>query len=174
MGIIRLILITAALIWLMMFYFGRDEGLPENRLGRAPTPAVLAEAPAPDAPPAAPKPAEAPEPVTPAPPSQPIATPETAPVEPAVNDPVAPEPVAEQKPQPVAEPEPAPEAVLYVTGRTVNVRAGPSTTFEAIASLTRGAAVVDLGDAGEGWHQILLDSGEIGYMSGDFLSPDPL
>ena len=62
---------------------------------------------------------------------------------------------------------------LYVTGSRVNVRSGPSTVYEAIGALTRGTAVDDLGDAGEGWRQIRLPDGRTGYMSGDFLSAAP-
>ena len=165
MGIIRLVLITAALIWLMMYYFGRDDGLPEDRLGRAPAPPELAQTPAPEV-------AETPEPGAAVPKPEPITPPEPAAVAQPVADPVAPTPEPTPEPEPL--PESEPDVVLYVAGRTVNVRSGPSTTFAAITSLTRGTAVVDLGDAGEGWRQIRLDSGEIGYMSGDFLSPDPL
>lgn len=195
MGIIRLTLITAALIWLAMYYYGRDDGLPDSRLGRAPTPAEVS-APTPDTPPAVAPIAEAepePAPVTPAPApvaEAPTPAPTPAPVaEPASpQEPVAePEPVVEATPvpapvpdsAPVAAPEPDPEpvpvadAILYVTGEVVNVRSGPSTAFEAITSLPRGTAVADLGDADDGWHEILMENGEIGYMSGDFLSPDP-
>lgn len=67
-------------------------------------------------------------------------------------------------------PEPAPLDQLQVTGSKVNVRAGPSTQNEVIDALTEGTIVSDLGDAGDGWRQILLPSGEIGFMSGDFLT----
>lgn len=199
MGIIRLTLITAALIWLAMMYFGRDDGLPENRIGRDPaqrTPvervegapaSVAASEPAP-----APEPEPEPAPVTPAPQPDPApaATPEVAqptarPEPPATADALgaavadavqdaltAPEPAPEPQPEsdPPTEAAPEPEPVLFVTGSRVNVRSGPSTIYGAITALTRGTAVGDLGDAGEGWRMIRLPGGEIGYMSGDFLS----
>ena len=187
MGIIRLTLITLALIWGVMYFYGSDEGLPEDRLGRDPVPEEIAvvplndtEAPAtrPDiAPPVEEPPVEAladavppaPEPAAPAvettqAPSAPEVLPEPEP---------EPEPQPELQPELQPEPEPARDVVLYVSGRVVNVRSGPSTAFAAITSLRRGAAVVDLGDAGDGWRQIRLDTGETGYMSGDFLSTDP-
>jgi len=169
MGIIRLTLITAVLIWGAMYYFGRDEGLPEDRLGRTPEPeevvAPVEEAAEPEQPVAEVTAIPEPTPEV-APTVEPEPTPEPAPVA---------EPEPEPEPAPVAEPEPEPEpeVVLYVTGRRVNVRAGNSTADAVITSLPRGAAVIDLGDAGEGWRQIQLETGEIGYMSGDFLSVDP-
>lgn len=215
MGIIRLTLITAVLIWLAMMYFGRDEGLPEHLIGRDTTPApaqIVAEpAPAPaeepaprpaTAPPPQPQPQPAadatappatPDPAAPAPPlanaleeavSDALATPAPEP-EPVAGPASQPEPAAgallepAAAPEPAIEPEPDTEWVvepeqnrqLYVTGNRVNVRSGPSTVYGAITSLTRGTAVVDLGDAGEGWRMIRLPSGETAYMSGDFLSP---
>lgn len=216
MGIIRLTLITAALILLAMFYYGRDDGLPADRLGRAPAPepaetlaeegtpqmtpvaaeeAVAEEAadqPGTSAPPgttaieATPAPAASPAPTTgelepavseeTAPAPEPIAAPE-----PAIVAQPAPEPTPEAQPEPATAQAPAPDTapdtlfdtVLYVSGGRVNVRSGPSTDFAVLTALTRGTEVVDLGDVGAGWHQILVPSGETGYMSGDFLSPDP-
>jgi hypothetical protein len=196
MGILRLILITLVGIVAAMLYFGRDDGLPETLIGRTPPPpaevitpnaaldpvtepepepdpapppptAEVAERPAPTPPPAAPEIVVAPEP-TPAP----TPTPTPAPVvEPEPEPQPAPVVVEETPPAP-AQPEPEPaDTVLYVTGTKVNVRTGPATVYEVITSLERGAAVVDLGDAGEGWRLIRLGEGEIGYMSGDFLSP---
>ncbi len=72
---------------------------------------------------------------------------------------------------PTPEPAPALPAQLFVTGTKVNVRSDPSTTNEPIAALTRGTEVIDLGDVGDNWRQIQLQSGEIGFMSNDFLSP---
>lgn len=182
MGIIRLTLITVVLIWGAMYFFGRDDGVPENRLGRTPTQAEGAPAPAEDV---AAEPA-APSDVTTAPQvAEPIAdvaedepeAPETlaetppAPEEPELD--VEPAPVAGPVPDPAPEPPAEPEVTLYVSGRVVNVRSGPSTSFDAITSLQRGAPVIDLGDVGDGWRRIRLPSGDFGYMSGDFLSPDP-
>lgn len=186
MGIIRLTLIAAVLIWGAMYYFGRDEGLPENRLGRSPSPADPATAPAAMV---APEPAAPEEPATPeatgpaadeAPaPLETVAETAPEPVEPAPAIETEPEPVPQPEPEPGPGPEPAiepqaePEVTLYVSGRVVNVRSGPSTSFDAITSLQRGAPVIDLGDVGDGWRRIRLPSGDFGYMSADFLSSDP-
>lgn len=194
MGILRLILITLVGIIAAMLYFGRDDGLPETLIGRTPPPP--AEVVTPNAaldPVAEPEPVAepAPEPAPPAPapevaadpaPAAPevVQTPDPAPA-PAVEPEPEPAPVVveEATPPPAAAPEvvtPAPEpepadTVLYVTGTKVNVRTGPATVYEVVTSLEQGAAVVDLGDAGEGWRLVRLREGEIGYMSGDFLSP---
>lgn len=200
MGIIRLTLLTLVLVWLAMMYFGREEGLPERVIGRErPAPEAIVEpAPEPEtspetamAPEPEPDPRQEPEPRvadTPAAPNEPdSADPIGAAVDEAMEDAAPepepqtqpePEPEPEPEPDPVADPEPepepqpAPDSVLYVTGATVNVRSGPSTAYDAITALPRDAAVVDLGDAGEGWRMIRLETGETGYMSGDFLSPD--
>jgi len=214
MGIIRLSLITAVLIWLSMMYFGRDDGLPETLIGREAPGATSQPAPQPvrNDPPPQPEPepdpepdpvvAETPEPapVAPAPAVEPDPEPEPqrtitfTPLEDAVSDAVDdalatpdPAPVPDPAPNPAPtlaeEPAPAPapgsdfvvdadpEPLLYVTGSRVNVRSGPSTVYEAVTALTRGTAINDLGDAGEGWRMIRLPNGGIGYMSGDFLSP---
>jgi hypothetical protein len=190
MGIIRLTLLTSVLIWLALMYFGRDEGLPERVIGREPTAPVTTPDPttepaptADTAPESEPEPDaavvdESPDPFTPEPGSALAdaigaaieeATPEP---DPAPEPEPTPEPVPDPAPEPAPEPEPERDQVLYVTGTTVNVRSGPSTVYDAITSLQGGAAVVDLGNAGEGWRMIRLETGETGYMSGDFLSPD--
>ncbi len=91
-------------------------------------------------------------------------------VAPAQDDIVLP---AEDDPSfmPTPEPDPALPGLLYVTGTKVNLRSDPSTTNEPIAALTLGTEVIDLGDVGDNWRQIQLQSGEIGFMSNDFLSP---
>ncbi len=200
MGIIRLTLLTIAGILAAMFYFGRDADLPEDRIGReraaapsvssvppfAPRPA-REETPVVTAPEPTPEPARTtrlPEPARPAPvaaaPVTPVPDlPETdatipGPLESAIAAVLAepePEPVAE--PEPAAEPEPGEDGLrglLYVTGDRVNVRAGPATVYGVVTSLTRGTAVIDAGDAGEGWRMIRLQTGELAYMSADFLS----
>lgn len=177
MGIIRLTLLTLVLIWLAMMYFGRDDGLPERVIGREPSAPAATPDPvrAPD-PPAEALPEPEPEPPVAAAPAE-SDTPEPSDaMEDAIGAAIeeatpVPEPEPEPTPEPEPAPAPAPDSVLYVTGATVNVRSGPSTVYNAITALPRGAAVVDLGDAGEGWRMIRLETGETGYMSGDFLSP---
>lgn len=195
MGIIRLTLITAALLWMAMYYFGRDDGLPSDRIGRTPppdltrntTPPPAAETPAAQAaqPDAATVPAVKPAAAAPTPatgatgtadktatPLAQIAKPEPleaiTPTAPASPRAVEPEPAP-----PAETPAAAPEPLLYVSGQRVNMRSGPATSFGVVTSLGRGTAVTDLGMAENGWHEIRLGNGETGFMSGDFLSPDP-
>lgn len=62
--------------------------------------------------------------------------------------------------------------ILFVTGDRVNLRAGPSTDFDIVTALTRGAVTEVLAEADDGWFQIRDSaSGLEGFMSGDFLSP---
>ena len=177
MGIIRLSLITAIGLGAGLYYFGGDEDLPADRLGRdagiVPERSVTS--------------AEVPEetPVSDAL-SEALASdqsPETASVlSVAVTNPdPAPDPIATPvaaTPEPTPEPEPAAEPTrqvtfLYVTGTRVNVRGGPSTDYGVIAALGQNTAVEDLGDASGGWREIrLLDTGERGYMSERFLTAD--
>jgi len=187
MGIIRLTLLTLVLIWLGMMYFGRDEGLPERVIGREPpapsaTPEPVSEPQVPAEPGPEPEAEPEPEPPVATAPAEPETPEPTGSMEDAIGAAIEeatpePEPVPAPEPEPEPAPDPEPtadpiaETVLYVTGNTVNVRSGPSTIYAAITALQRGAAVVDLGDAGEGWRMIRLETGETGYMSGDFLSP---
>jgi hypothetical protein len=187
MGIIRLILITAALIWLAMYYYGRDDGLPEARIGRAPDPepamspieetataddtavgGIERGARTADALEAAVDEAAQSAASDSGPEPEIVTIPEPEPVIPP-----EPEPVATPESEPETAPDTATEAVLYVSGERVNVRAGPSTDFAVITALVRGAPVVDIGPAGGSWREIRLDTGETGYMSADFLSSDP-
>lgn len=201
MGIIRLTLISVIGVGGAMMWFGRDEGLPENRLGRetvatpivAPTPPlpttptviptvvtppIVVEIPTPQ-----PTPVAAPEPV---PIPEPIIMPEVVPTpEPAPIVEATPTPEPEPIPEPTPQPEPIVEAetetepavnllpVLYVTGSKVNMRGGPSTGDAIVGSLTRGTAVDFLGEVADGWSQIIvINTGATGFMSSQFLSPD--
>ncbi|MEM0937590.1 MAG: SH3 domain-containing protein [Pseudomonadota bacterium] len=58
---------------------------------------------------------------------------------------------------------------LYVTGSRVNVRAGPSTDFGVIGSVSFGDAVELVDDAGDGWAEIRVSGGGTGYMARRFL-----
>ncbi len=145
-----------------MLWFGRDNGLPEDRLGRDPVESrnIIVVAPVVEPVPV-PIPVPVPVPVlaaTPVP--APEAKPESAQAEP-------PEPA----PAPAPEPELAVLPVLYVTGNKVNMRAGPSISNGVVAALVRGTAVDDLGVAAEGWSQIrVIITGQQGYMATQFLS----
>ncbi|MBN2630232.1 MAG: SH3 domain-containing protein [Rhodobacteraceae bacterium] len=82
-------------------------------------------------------------------------------------------------PQPLMTPAPAPEApmeerlgeVQYVTGRSVNVRSGPSTRDAVVAKLSRGEAVTVVRQEDNGWARVRIEGDGIdGYMSKDFLT----
>jgi len=61
--------------------------------------------------------------------------------------------------------------VVEITGRIVNLRAGPSTLTEVVTRLKRGERAEVVADDGNGWIRIRdLNSGTEGYMSADYLS----
>lgn len=191
MGIVRLTLFTIAGIGAGLWWFGRDEGLPTDRIGRDPGDIaalhngtiLAAPLPRPAATPAAPPPTPA---ATPAPaPTIPVSPPANA-ASPAAS-PAVPVPASASPQDPaaasigalvaeaVAEAQPAPPSLprLYVTGSKVNMRAGPSTGDAVVAALTRGTEVEDLGTAIPGWSTIrVVATGKRGYMASRFLSPD--
>ena len=73
-------------------------------------------------------------------------------------------PVAQDGPEPV---------VLYVIGNAVNVRAGPSTEYRVVGSVSRGESVELLGSE-DGWAQILFGNQQFaGFMSRQFLDYEP-
>ena len=89
-------------------------------------------------------------------------------IEAEVND-TSPEPVV-----PLFTPELTVEAskLLFVTGSRVNLRAGPSTGQAVVTQLGLGDRAELLSNTADGWVQIRhVESGRIGYMSADFLSP---
>ncbi len=67
-------------------------------------------------------------------------------------------------------------AVVINGGNGVNVRSGPSTDYEALATVPNGASVQITGSAGDGWYKITFSGvGGVetaGYMKGDFLKND--
>lgn len=74
--------------------------------------------------------------------------------------------------QPVAQPslEPAGD-VRYVSGRSVNVRGGPSTQDDVVGKLVRGDAVRVVFVEDNGWARVRVEGdGVDGYMSLDFLT----
>ncbi|MGH1370321.1 MAG: SH3 domain-containing protein [Maritimibacter sp.] len=164
MGIIRLTLFTAIGLGGAFMWLGREDGLPEDRIGRAPS--------------------EIPQDVE----TVSFSSPRPTDIAPDMTDTgqaasANADEVTRQEPQPVAltttaEPEqaatPQPIAVekvmLSVTGSKVNVRGGPSTSYGVIASLKYGDKVTDMGDAGGGWRTIQLSSGDRGYMASRFLT----
>jgi Bacterial SH3 domain len=63
--------------------------------------------------------------------------------------------------------------VWYVTGRSVNVREGPSTDAPIVGKLVRGDSALMLADNGAGWAQVTVEGdGVTGYVSMDFISPE--
>lgn len=159
-----------------MSWFGRDEGLPDDPLGRetALLPTVVAWV--------QPDKAEAASTTALAKALRSDASPETTSALDIIQVAAVPSDNKPQKatlvlasasePDPKIEAEPEPE-LLYVSGSRVNVRGGPSTSYGVIASLTYGIAVEDMGDASDGWRAIrLMDTGERGYMAGRFLTAE--
>ncbi len=86
-----------------------------------------------------------------------------------VADDAAPEPeLPEITPELTVEP----SKLLFITGSRVNLRAGPSTGQAIVTQLGLGDRAELLTNTADGWVQIRhVDSGRIGYMSADFLSP---
>ena len=65
----------------------------------------------------------------------------------------------------------APADVKYVTGRSVNVRSGPSTQNGVVGRLTQGDSVSVISDEGNGWARVRIEGDGIdGYMSMRFLA----
>ena len=61
-------------------------------------------------------------------------------------------------------------AFVYVSGSRVNLRAGPNTDHPVLATLVQGQSAVPLAVEG-GWTQVRVDdSGQIGWMSSQFLT----
>lgn len=57
-----------------------------------------------------------------------------------------------------------------VTGNRVNLRAGPSTSYDVVTKLRRGDDVEVLQDPGTGWVKLRsFEGNDIGWMSADFL-----
>ncbi|MFD1794362.1 SH3 domain-containing protein [Paracoccus aurantiacus] len=66
----------------------------------------------------------------------------------------------------------APTDTLYVTGNSVNFRAGPTTSDAVVGRLTRGERVTAIGLRNGDWVEIRDDSGRSGFMSAQFLSAE--
>lgn len=67
-----------------------------------------------------------------------------------------------------------------VSGRTqgtvtasggLNIRSGPGSGYDVIASASYGSSVVILENAGDGWYKIDYGNGKIGYASSNFIKP---
>lgn len=56
-------------------------------------------------------------------------------------------------------------------GGGLNVRSGPGSNYEKVASIENGAKVTILEDAGNGWYKINYDNGKTGYASSNYIVP---
>ena len=69
--------------------------------------------------------------------------------------------------------DPLGKSMWYVTGTTVNVRSGPSTSDPVVTRVSFGDAAEVLSDTGEGWIQIRPEGGDtVGWISAQFLNPN--
>lgn len=73
---------------------------------------------------------------------------------------------------PPEDPAEAPTDTLFVTGNTVNFRAGPTTTDAVVGSLSRGQIVTAVGPRSGDWIEIRDERGLTGFMSAQFLSAE--
>ena len=55
-------------------------------------------------------------------------------------------------------------------GNGLNVRSGPGSNYEKVASLANGTKVTVLEDAGGGWYKISYDNGKTGYVSSSYIT----
>lgn len=179
MGVFKLTFLTVGSIGLAMMHFGRDEGLPADRLGLEPQieaatiepvsaslqkPVFVASAPevrqanvTKAAYRAAPK-------ITPPDPNSAAGRAVAAAMNMAKSSGIkatAAAPVSSE----------GGFSTRYVTASAVNLRAGPSTRHGKLGRVTRGMAVVDMGPAGPGWSQIkVVDTGQRAFIASKFLS----
>lgn len=80
----------------------------------------------------------------------------------------APDAVAIAAPEQVAEGE-----IWYVSGRSLNVRAGPSTDDAVVGKLARGEAMLVVAREGDDWARIKIEGDGIeGYVATRFLTPE--
>ena len=59
-------------------------------------------------------------------------------------------------------------AVISVSGSGLNIRSGPGSSYDKIASAANGAEVTILG-AENGWYKIDYGNGKVGYVSGEYV-----
>lgn len=79
-----------------------------------------------------------------------------------------PTPLPTETPPPTVDPTPR----VTVTTQAGNVRAGDSTLFPIIATLSQGqtAQIVGISNLGTGWYQVRLPNGQIGWMAPSIVS----
>ncbi|WP_432448816.1 SH3 domain-containing protein [Aliiroseovarius marinus] len=192
MGIIRMTLLTVGVMGAAMMHFGRDDGLPADRIGREPTVdqssivAVSAQLPADNAA------------VVAQPSGNEVISTANAQAAPALDRPApallvkASATTDDTKLTPAAKAEAAARAMamtkpasaimapaddtgmdtLYVSGSSVNMRGGPSTRYGVVSRLTRGMEVIEIAQTDNGWSQIkVVETGARGFMASKFLKP---
>lgn len=64
----------------------------------------------------------------------------------------------------------APTDTLYITGNSVNFRAGPTTSDTVVGKLSRGEMVTAIGERSGDWVEIRDGEGRTGFISAQFLS----
>jgi len=107
------------------------------------------------------------------------AAPETADSSQATEEPVA-ETNVEPTPEPTAEPTPVPVEVTafetpqvrYATS-SLNIRKGPGTEYEVMGRLALAQEIQATGQAENGWYELMVGE-EKGYVSGDYISEEPV
>lgn len=185
MGILKLTFLTVGTLGVAMTHFGRDEGLPADRLGIEPSieTASIEPVSASINDPVFIIPAAVTVPVKPAPQPKENATVRTEPkFTPPAPDSQAGRAIAAARDMaqgnttlvtPVAADAlvDGAFATKLVTASAVNLRAGPSTRHGKVGRVTRGMKVLDMGTAAPGWSQIkVIKTGQRGFMASKFLS----
>lgn len=166
-AMIRLTILLCALLFLSLKFVGEDRGQMRLGLIEGEKEAALQSAKAKTVV-AAPSTANAPaqEPTPPANANTGVVTIAFSPNQPLV----APKPAAPVNAPPTAAKTRAEGEVKYVSGRSVNVRGGPSTQDAVVGRLTRGEAVTVVWVEDNGWARIRVEGDGIdGFMSTDFL-----
>ncbi|WP_424940991.1 SH3 domain-containing protein [Aliiroseovarius sp. S253] len=190
MGIIRMSLLTVGVMGAAMMHYGKDDGLPTDRIGREPTVAqdtivaVSAKVEETDAEDVVPLTAASLEHTT----SEAENAPRALLIKAAAiaDESASPAALAEAAARKMAAGAPSPvatEAVasdglstsfptMFVSGSTVNMRGGPSTGHGVVSKLTRGTEVLETGQTDDGWSQIkVVDTGQRGFIASRFLKP---
>ena len=62
------------------------------------------------------------------------------------------------------------KGVISNAGRGLNVRSGPGSDYEKVASVLNGDRVTILEDVGNGWLKVDYGNGKIGYVSRDYVT----
>ena len=62
-------------------------------------------------------------------------------------------------------------AKITGAGNGLNVRSGPGSNYEKLASIANGTKVTILEDTGSGWYKIDYGNGKVGYASATYIQP---